>query len=389
MSTDDDTRKIGELRGLEARFDMERLFHSNDLATDASRNRFKNQIEELIQSDDPEVTKLAMLGQVFDLSLNVGGDEEDPTAKQTLRESLKNLRTQYPNDRSSVIELVQIAAEFRRARFQQRADELVNVVREVYRDSDDETISRFVAKMDDINRRNKYNLSGSFSEIENLKQQVLKGYSKKADALISALESNAALDSDYLELVNCMMMLTQAGFSETTKQLVEKCRPHFTKEQTPAASQQRFSDVSKVVDRIGAKLEVPGPLADKIGNTPTVLCLSSPEKARNLFVSLSQISKITQVMADEGKVQLLALFLDDGQSESTWSEFETSLSQFPQTVVHRFNAKDSSEFLSAYPISWLPTWILLDEQGTLTHVSPPVQLLEMILFNLVDDEDLP
>ena len=381
LSEDDDSLKVGQLNGLEARFALERLFNSNDLSTAESQTQFRDQLNELARSDDPEIARLTNLGQIYNAAFNI--DDGKSETVDELTNLVQQLNDAHQDDSLAVLQLLEYATELRDAGRPVGAQKLVDTIAEVYRDSTDKTIAKVVGTADAITRSNKYQLSGNFRDVTQLQKQVYKQYSEKAANLITSITADPEFEQPYHDLLNCAVMITQAGFPDRTKKLIDKTKHLFDHQAVQQVTKQRYVDLDTIVRAVGSKLELPDTVKKYLPDRPSVVLLTTPASAQKLHPSAKQIAAMTKVMVADEKINVLAVYMEDGSNGQSWTDFSRIMSEFSGVHVVQMSAEDTTEFRSQYPIGWMPIWILLDDRGQLSQIGPPIPILEKMLLESI------
>ena len=382
LSEDDTSLMIGQLNGLEARFALERLFNSNDLSTAETRTQFRDQLQELARSDDPVIARLTNLGHIYNAAFEI--DDGNPETPDGLKTLVQQLYDRNSDDSLAVLQLLEYSKELREAERPVGAQKLVDTIAEVYRDSADKTISKVVGTADAITRSNKYQLSGDFRGVAQLQNQVYKQYSEKATNLIASITADPEFEQPYHDLLNCAVMITQAGFPDRAKKLIDKTKHLFNHQAVNQITKKRYSDLDTVVHSVGSKLETPGSIANNLHGRPSVLLLATPASSQRLHSNAKQIAEMTKLMVADEKVDVLAVYMDDGSEGQSWQEFNRIMSELSGVRPVQMSAEETTEFRSRYPIGWMPIWIVLDHQMNLSQIGPPIPILEKMLLESIN-----
>ena len=405
LNEDDKSLQLGQLKSLEARLQKERLLNLNDLSQHWSRENLKIDATDLIDSENQKLVRLADLVlvyvQLFRTNQNTGAVGETSsnapnaltpsttssasTPSKSMDEMLQDLAAKYPEDNYVLTQLAEFADELKRTERVQQADELMRGYARAYRESQDPAIVRLINEAQKRVKRKKYKMRGQGRDIEALRQNVLTKNISHADELIASLKTNPYQEKRYVDLLNCLMLITQSGFIDEARSLVVKTEELFQHSSVQQKQQRRFAEVKTIIDQIGLKFAIADSVSSKLGDKPALILLVSKTRIERFYLRLQKIGEMSQEMAADGVLDVFAVFLDIQNDEDVWSEFEQQVAVYPSIRSIRLSESDTREFLQTYPISWVPTWVLLDDSQRLNQVSPPIPILESMLLELVEN----
>ena len=389
LSEDDESKNFGQLKQLEARLHLERLFNINGQGTRVSRNQLQDQAASLLENQDPDISQISRLVLIYNQTVEIDfdGDEGNQETLQELQNSVRKLSQMFPNDADPVLKLVDFVKEMQSLGKNRAAAALLNSVVTAYGENPTPAIQRMVVEFKKLELRSKYQLPSVMTAVIEMQNNVLQMNSAKVNNLISFFADDPDLAYRHIELVNSLMLIMQAGFPEEAGRLAEKSVHLFQTSSVSKGRKKRFEEIRTLIGKIGAEFNIPQAVAKNIQSKPTLIILASSKSVQQGIGHMQKIGLLTQLMTADQSIDVFAVYLEDNAVEGAFEEMQQKLASFAGIKVLRLNKEDTERFSAEYPITWLPTWVVLDQEKNLVQVSPPLPILEKILIDVISSND--
>ena len=387
LSNSDSSRAIGNRKIFEAQFELQRIYLLNDLGSSSFTEQFRKTSFEFLNSKDPEASRLAQLAMVYLHGVVDEPDADDgATDGISVDQAIRKLAREFPNDEMVVLKLLKFAREFTELGKRELSDKVLQAVSSHFEGSQNRKIGEAVVDVNNLIQRRKFKLTSDRRGVQKLRKQVLQKNSEKIEQLVDSIQSYPELDTQYIELVNCLLLITQAGFPDVAIKRARKVAPLFEFEGIPATKKLRFVQLTQIIEQKGSELKFVETVNEQIDSRPTLLLLVSPSSDVKILEKLRQIGEMTRLMIADSELDVLVVILGDATGQQLSGVLQRKLDEFPGIKTVSTTESESKAFLDEFPIGWLPTWVVLDSQKQLAHVSPPIPILEQLLLEMIAAE---
>lgn len=385
-------RDRGEKMLLTTRLELEKLYQSNGLANSLTRDQLKSLATLSLDSDNPDIRKLAhnsinfiSVARIFEAENRSG----IKTPLNLIRNSYEKLAGSFPDDPSIPNSLIKFSRDLKTAKIDNDGDkELLNLTIELFGGNAKEEIQKTVSEARQLLRKSTYEIAANEQQMVRLQRDLIKKTVGKANRMFADLQAGVAVtDQTYLNVINCVMMVMQTGHPHVAKDLLNKSQRYFDGENVPAKSRVMYDNLIKIVDTFGKTLKVTQAFNQLTeSGIPTLILFTSPNSVAVLDEKISEIGDFSSLLHEDGKLNCIVVHLHDDGTDDQLGELERILQRYPAYELVQTTAEETAEFKSAFPISWMPTWAVLDKDANLASLSSPLPILEMQVLNLMDEE---
>ena len=385
---DDESKEFGQLKQLEARLALERLFHANQQATRASYKQLEDQARRLIESDDKDVARLAHLANIYAMLVQISNDKQEPSEEehQQLQDAVNELAEHFVGEAGVMMELFDYVKELRKLNRADIADALILAVANGFKDSPNPQIKNILLEFDKFKLRQKYQLSQSLRSVSEMQDNVREKNSQRITKLVDLIAANPKIESQYIELVNALMLLMQAGYPEDAAKFIEQSTQLFEQAKIPEIKKRRFTEIQKIIAHVGTEFSILPSLNSVLEPKPTLIILTSATAAQKGIVHMNKVCRMTRLMVADGSLDVVVVFMQNSDDERALVELRDRMAPHVGIKWHIANREQAEAFMREFPVSWLPTWVVADNQKKLVQVSPPLAILEKILIDLISPD---
>ena len=385
VSESDQNQELGYCAELRANYQLSRLFYDHGIDATYARIQLRALLEKLSDNENKEIARWWGLGKVFTTAIMYSKLESrlDESDLQRLHDAISNIAEKIPDDPILVGELIAISDSLRSQGHQLVAEQLFTCVISEFEKSEFNAIIDVIA---DAKRKafgRKYSISADYRAIVAVQESTRRNNESKANELLSEFTGQVTDKRIYLEFLNCVVLINQTGATDVANQLATRAAAFFEGEAVPEGTRRRFFEVKAVIEKTGEQLHCPEYFKAGLKNVPAIIILADRDSLVRMQSSVAKILSFSkQLIADE-KLQVCIVFLDDGRGSAQWEALNRMADQWHDVSLNRFSADEVNQFHEKYPISGLPTWMLVDKKRTIKNVSPPPQILERMVFELV------
>ena len=353
-----------------------------------------------LSNSDKEINRLAMLAKAYLTANEFVISKSIPSNDKLLKvkDSFAAAAEVDRRDKTIPETLLRFAKEFKRREFTDKAQEILRIIRNIYKNTEDPEMRDIVSRIDAKIFSNQFGVSpltplqkrkrlaDSNKLVEASKQMVNMG-------LATPIGGGGLQNDYYLKMAILLTSTMDIGDFKAVDGLVRSAKPIFDREDSSPKLKIAFENIASV-NEIFVESDIVL-ASDFIAEHRLQDWCDDAKQILIVFVRSNPLLGIQSNSPDFGKrylqlvasnkLKILVVLLDDGKSNATWKSLAGEINKTPGRKLQKMDVTEAKPALLELTSLGTETSLLIDGDRQIQHIqfTSNSKLLDAAIFELV------